>query len=170
MGIFIRKKLWLSGSFVLATLFGYIILLHYGSPNTTYRFYAELGYLPLIPMLVFPILIESKTRLSLKIFPILFSLILISRLAIIQGNHQTFEDRLDWLKTQLDCCPNGKCYQAMRENPDGLLKMHWAIPYETLIAFLLGRSFKKSKTLIILSDPESKRDQFEKSDTLGFTL
>ncbi|MCB0642180.1 MAG: hypothetical protein KDC44_11095 [Phaeodactylibacter sp.] len=162
MGLLLRKKYgWISW-YVLFSLFGYVILLHYGSPNTTYRFYAELGYLPIIPMIVFPLLVEGHSFLKKPFMPVLFGLILLSRLLIIQGNHQSFTARLDYLRSALDCCTEGKCYQAMQEDPDGLLKMHWAIPYETLLLSSWSGP-EHSKTLLLLSSPDKKQALFEQT-------
>jgi len=157
--IYLRKKEYWKVLFIWVSCAGYVLLLHYGSPHTTYRFYAELGYLPLALFVALPVL-YSVQKVSWKWLLPIFLLLLIQRLSLIQQNHQPFTERLDWIKTQLALCPSDKCYSRQQEEPDGLLKMNWGIAYESLL-LQAQEEPSASKTLLVLSQPEKKKKDLE---------
>lgn len=55
---YVAKKRWLPLAWVWAFCLGHLFLLHIGSPESRYRFYAEVNYLPLTIYVVVPLLLE----------------------------------------------------------------------------------------------------------------
>lgn len=157
--LYLRKREYLKVFFIWLSCIAYVILLHYGSPNTTYRFYAELGYLPLAVFVALPLL-HLVQQVSWRWLLPIFSLLLIQRLSLIQQNHQPFTKRLQWLESQLAQCPSDKCYYQQGEDPDGLLKMNWGIAYESLLLQAQVGS-ATGKTLLVLSNPQKKKEALE---------
>ena len=99
---FLKKK-WLKLGWMVLAFFGFLILLHYASPHTTYRFYAEISYLSLTIILTLPLFFDVLPAWKdAKILPWLLTGIVLLRLGTIVSNSATFSKRLDWYEAQLE--------------------------------------------------------------------
>ncbi|MCO6489228.1 MAG: hypothetical protein J5I98_12465 [Phaeodactylibacter sp.] len=144
------RRQWLKLGLVLGTCFGYIMLLHIGSPHSTYRFYAEVNYMALSIFVMVPFLFDIAHRIRQQWLLPLFAAILILRLAAISLHHTPFEARWRWIANTLSEQPAGanRFYLPEAEAPMDTLLMSWGVPYESL---LISGS-KEPKTLLVHPD------------------
>lgn len=168
---YIQKRAWLKLGWVLAFSFGYLMLLHISSPSATYRFYAEVNYMPLSIVLMIPFLFDIVPNVkNKKLLLFLFAGIVFLRLTIIALHHKPYTDRLTWIESQLEENTSEKrnrlLYELDATKRDTLL-MTWGVAYESLLLSAMEHP-DSAKTLVIL--PKGKRyDQALQSDTLFVT-
>jgi hypothetical protein len=157
-GIFyIIRRQWMKLALLLGYCFGYLMLVHIGSPNAAYRFYVEVNYMALAVFVALPFVydvVPAIRRPRLVFF--LFMAISALRLAAIYRNHEPFTQRLEWLAGQLDKGAarhqSNRLWLSQAEAPMDTLLMTWGVAYETLL--LSAMKYPDSaKTLVILPDP-----------------
>lgn len=157
-GFYVRQKEWLKLGWVLSFSFGYLMLLHISSPSATYRFYAEVNYMPLSIVLMVPFVFDVAPKIKKKAFILyLFVGIVTLRLLTIAFHHKPYTERLTWIKTQLDDHAstenNRLLFESNSEMTDTLL-MTWGVAYESLLLSALEHP-DSARTLVIL--PKGKR-------------
>ena len=135
----IRKKDWAEIGFVTLAVAGYLIVSALGSPNASYRFYAEVNYMPIVLMIAIPAgtqLLDNWLRLRWVRAAIVA--VVMARLLHICIGHEPFAARLDWLSQSMEAGKTAKpgaskFYLAEQQSPMDTLLMTWATPYETLL-------------------------------------
>ncbi|MCB0584370.1 MAG: hypothetical protein KDD06_03455 [Phaeodactylibacter sp.] len=159
-------RYWLKLALVLAACFGYLMLLHIGSPESTYRFYAEVNYMALTIFVMVPFLFDIAPRLKGQWTVALFSVIVAIRLFSIALHHQPYEARWRWIARTLAQQPAGynRFYLSEQEAPMDTLIMTWGVPYESLVI----SGSESPKTLLIHPDL-SLFSEALKSDTVFIT-
>ncbi|MEM1217308.1 MAG: hypothetical protein AAGH79_00275 [Bacteroidota bacterium] len=131
-----RRDLWamlylLGGSFV------YLLFVHYSSPNTSYPFYAEIGYLPLGFLVALPVFVDHAIRSRLAFFfPLLIIGLFLAKAWMIDQHSTVYSERLQWLQTEVE--HSRKANQAFAllhrwDSPDAPVIMNWGVPYESLL-------------------------------------
>jgi hypothetical protein len=135
----IRKRAWADIVFVTLAVVGYVVISALGSPNASYRFYAEVNYMPIIPIVAIPAGAQLLDDwLKLRWVRLVMVTVLTARLLHISAGHEPFAARLDWLSQAMK---NGKMekpdvrkfYLTEQQSPMDTLFMTWATPYETLL-------------------------------------
>ena len=168
---YIRKRAWLKLGWILAFSFGYLMLLHISSPTATYRFYAEVNYMPLSIVVMIPFIFDIAPKIKKeRLVLFLFGGIVLLRLITISLNHKPYTQRLTWIKSQLEqnasAESNRLLYELDEKTRDTLL-MTWGVAYESLLISAMEDP-DSARTLVIL--PKGKRyDQALQSDTLFVT-
>ena len=170
-GWYIKKRAWLKLGWILAFSFGYLMLLHISSPSATYRFYAEVNYMPLSIVLMTPFIFDVVPKIkkeSLVLF--LFGGIVLLRLITISVHHKPYTQRLTWIESELGqhaLADRNRLLYELDEKKRETLLMTWGVAYESLLISAMEHP-DSAKTLVIL--PKGKRyDQALQSDTLFVT-
>lgn len=146
-------------------MLGHLFLLHIASPNASYRFYAEVNYLPLMIYTGVPLMIEVLPRIGTP-FRLVTLLLLVAafRLTVIALHHKPYTVRLQWLEQQLGDWQskhdNRKFYMPADKAPLDTLLMTWGTPYETLLLSALKEP-GKTATLAILPDPAAHQQALD---------
>lgn len=156
-GVYLWQRQWLRLLLVWGTCAAFLLLSHIGSPDLTYRFYAEVNYMPLAIFLGVPLVFDVLPRLRRRTLFVLLIAFLCLRLGSIALHHAPYTARLAWLSERLDGLsaehPGANRFVAT-DSPaltDTLL-MTWGSPYETLL--LSARPHPDSaRTLAILPQP-----------------
>ena len=138
-----RKNFWavlylVGGSFV------YLLFIHYSSPNTSYPFYAEIGYLPLGFLVALPLFADEVIWARLRsFFPILIVGLFLSKAWMIGQQSKVYTQRLQWLKTEIERSRQTKQSFTLLhrwDGPDAPVLMNWGTPYESLLLSSLGEA------------------------------
>ncbi len=159
-GFYMYRRRWLKLGLVWGTCLGYLMLLHIGAPESSYRFYVEVNYMALSIFVTVPFLFEvaplMKTRARLGLLAGLLAL----RLLSIACHHQPFEDRWRWVAQQLQSQPAGSRFYLEEERaPMDTLLMSWGVPYESLVITAAGEG--PVKTLLVHPDLKSLEASLE---------
>jgi hypothetical protein len=164
---YIIKKRWWKVILLWSFCFGYIMLLHIASPNSTYRFYAEVNYMALSIFVMIPFLFDIAPLIKPQRLLLLFTILMVLRLGSIAWHHQPFRDRIDWIETQLNqqAANESKFYLSKSDAPMDTLLMEWGLPYESL---LISSRRGESKTLFIHHNTSAYAEPFKK-DSLFIT-
>ncbi len=121
---------------LFANLF-FILVLHIGSPNTSYRFYAEVNYLPLMILTGIPFIFDFAANIKKERWLLTaFALLMAIRLNTIGNNHQRFTDRHQWYQNQMQIAAEQGTNRSLlyfHKTPRHTLIQTWASPYETLL-------------------------------------
>ena len=153
-----RKREFLKLTLILGASLGYLLLVHYSSPNTSFDFYSEVTYLPLGLLVGLPFVFDVLPRLESS-FPdkvsLGFSLLLAFRIGFISYNGLNYHIRLSWIQTTTtdlaasaeSCCVRMYSNQAPKE----LVQADWAIAYESLLITAL-RTPDQQATLFLEDD------------------
>lgn len=170
IGFYLFRKQWWKALLVFTFCIGTLLLLHIGSPKASYRFYAEVNYMPLVLFLVIPFLFDIVPAIrSPKLLLTLFAAVLFLRLNTIYHNHQPYRERIDWVKTtmttQSEKYAGSQLWIEKEKIPMDMLKMSWGVAYESLLLSAMDGD-EISKTLVILNHPNSKKQQELASDSL----
>lgn len=161
----LAQKRWLEAAFIAAASAGFVVLSALGSPNATYRFYAEVNYWPLVLFSGVPFCTQILPRwAALGWFRWSVAGLLALRLLCVFWAHQPFTARQEWLAHQLASARQSQPTQTRFYAPEqqahiDTLWMSWATPYETLL-MSAGQHPDSAATLIITPDPGRFREQW----------
>ncbi len=140
---------------VLGANLAFILLLHIGSPNTYYRFYSEVNYLPLTILTTIPLLFDIIPTLGREKWVLgLFVFILMIRINLIASNGKSFKARHQWYTEQMDKATeqgSNRSIIHIWNAPRSLIVQAWASPQETLLLSALDGP-KHSRTLMVAED------------------
>jgi hypothetical protein len=150
----IRKRAWAEIGFVTLAVAGYLVISALGSPNASYRFYAEVNYMPIVLMIAVPAgsqLLDDWLRLPWARSVMI--VVVIARLLHISVGHQPYAARLEWLSQAMQTGkaenPGAtKFYLTAQRCPMDTLLMTWATPYETLLLSACERPGSASSLMI----------------------
>lgn len=155
---YIRYREWLKLGWILSFSFGYLMLLHISSPSATYRFYAEVNYMPLSIVLMVPFIFDIVPQIKQKnLVLFLFAGIVALRLLTIGFHHTPYTDRLTWIQTQLDTyttAENNRLLFELDAKKTDTLLMTWGVAYESLLLSAMEHP-DSARTMVIL--PKGKR-------------
>jgi hypothetical protein len=136
---------------ILANLF-FVLLLHLGSPNTSYRFYAEVNYLPLTIFVCIPLFFDIMPMLANEKWLLrILTITLAIRLSVIAINHDTFKHRHQWYSQQMEAAAQrgySKSILPWDSSPKSLLIQPWASAQESLLLSSL-RGPEYSRTFLV---------------------
>ncbi len=159
-----KKQVWkllLVAGFTL----GYLLLVHIGSPDAPFRFYAEVNYLPMTLFVTVPLLFDVMPQVGREKWWVwLFAAIIVLRLNVIANNANKFERRLAWYSDQLSQSQALQTNRLLLKKDQAPMKqviMEWAAPFETLLLSSL-ESPDSAKTLYIFENLEPYREALEK--------
>ena len=131
---YIWKREGLKLGLVWLACIGYILLVHYSSPHTSYRFYAEVTYLSLGLVVGLPLIFDPLVKWQNGKYTVwILMLIVGARLVPMIQNHNTFENRLEWISGTLDDGQDQhggqyfRMYSGLVEKD--LIVTDWAVPY-----------------------------------------
>lgn len=164
-----RKKQWTEIAFVSAAIMGYLIISALGSPNASYRFYAEVNYMPIVLMVAIPVGVQLlDSWLEFKWVRTVMVVVVVARLFHISIAHQPFAARLEWLSRSMEAGrkqnPGAtKFYLTEHQAPIDTLLMTWATPYETLLLSACERPGRAS-SLIITPDASKFGTDWHRED------
>ncbi|MEN0006569.1 MAG: hypothetical protein AAF798_20620 [Bacteroidota bacterium] len=161
---------WLKAALVVTFCFGTLLLLHIGSPKASYRFYAEVNYMPLVIFLAVPFLFDIvPTIRSPKWVLLLFAIIIGIRLNTIYHNHRPFTQRIQWLQQTINSestqLKTNRLWMYEWDTPKEQLIMSWSTAYETLLLSSIDGP-AHSKTLVIFPEVGPTRLQQLQTDSL----
>lgn len=168
--IYISKKKWLLLIWVWAFAFGHLMLIHIGSPNSPYRFYSEVNYLPLTIYVSVPLLMEwAKPRWHKPIIFYIFLAIIGLRVLTIGLHHQPFTERLNWMEEKMkkESDSTNRYFLPRSEASSDILIMDWGVAYESLLLSSMEHP-DSAKTMLVLPDVSKYPNLFE-SDTIFFS-
>ncbi len=137
-GWYLWKKQWAKAILLTGFSLVFLLITHIGSPHTTYRFYAEVNYMPLTLFVILPLLFDIVPNIKKKrLVVLLFSLIFVIRLVTIYNHHRPYSNRIVWLQEQLDNIQrnytSNKVIIPFTKELEDRLYMTWGIPYESLL-------------------------------------
>jgi len=152
---------------VLFSNFFFIMVLHIGSPNTTYRFYAEVNYLPLMIFVGIPFMFDVAANIKKEQW-LLGGLVIVMalRLNTIGANHKKFEGRLDYYRHQMELGRQQSTNRTMRyvyKIPNHTVIQPWATAYETLLLSSLEGP-EKAKSFLIYEDLNIYKNKIDSSN------
>lgn len=164
------RKMWWKLALVWLTCFGYLMLLHIGAPQSTYRFYVEVNYMALSIFVGVPFLFDIAPLLRERSLLLLFGGLLLLRLGTIAAHHKPFQARWQWIARTLAEQEEGRdrFYLTEKEAPMDTLLMSWGLPYESLIISAAGQGGTGLKTLLIHPDMQPFEADLQ-SDTVFIT-
>lgn len=155
-GYLVWRRHWGVLGLIWVFCLGHIALLHIGSPNATYRFYAEVNYLPLMIYVGVPFLIDIVRGHPWRYWVWVLSALAVFRLVVIAENRAPYTRRVEWLSEHLQEWRNDtgahNFYLPQQNAPVDTLLMTWGIPYESLLLSSLP-SPDSAATLVVLPEP-----------------
>ena len=159
---YLWKRRWGRLGWVWISTLGYLLLVHYSSPNTTYRFYAEVTYLPLSIFVATPFLFEIMPSIGKpQWWLIALALLMVDRVLVIRSNAPTFTQRLDWLERRIGEArqqEGGKrFYTNTYEAPMDTLIMPWGVAYESLL--LTALESPDSAATLFIQEAHNKQEE-----------
>ncbi|RMG78136.1 MAG: hypothetical protein D6714_18605 [Bacteroidetes bacterium] len=140
-----------------------ICLYALADPDSPYRFYAEINYLPLTLFVAVPLLFDAGKMMGTKTLAGIGALLLF-RLFIIAQNHAPYEQRIDWMRRQFTLAHThhtNRLLMRQQDVPMNRLIQHWAIPYNSLLLSAMEHP-DSAKTIFIHED----FDQYKRKDLL----
>jgi hypothetical protein len=168
-GYYLWHKKWWKALLVAGFCMGTILLLHIGSPKASYRFYAEVNYMPLVLFLAVPFLFDIVPSLrSQRLTFVLFLGLMALRLNTIYQNHKPYTQRIDWLEQTIDTYSTrqqaNRLWLYQTEVPMHTLIMTWSTAYETLLLTAIDGP-DAAKTLSIFSEVGAQRQNQLQQDS-----
>ena len=160
---YVAQKRWLLLAWAWTFCLGHLMLLHIGSPNATYRFYAEVNYMPLVLYTALPLVLEwARPRWQQPLVFYLFLGIIAWRLAAIGWHSRPYTARLDWLARQLEQAPAAanRYFLPQQQVPMDTLVIEWGTAYESLLLSAMPHP-DSAKTLLVLPDAGQYPTLFE---------
>lgn len=154
-GFYLYHRHWLKLGLMWLTCFGYLMLLHIGSPESEHRFYVEVNYMALSIFVGVPFLFEIAPRLKSRTLAYLLGGLILLRLGTIAAHHQPFEARWRWVESAVAAPETGNRFYLIEDQaPMDTLLMSWGIPYESLLISNARTDGQNVRTLLI--HPEMK--------------
>ena len=147
---YLYRRHWLKLALVWLTCFGYLMLLHIGSPESEHRFYVEVNYMALSIFVGVPFLFEIAPLLKERTLVFLLGGLLTLRLASIAVHHQPFEARWRWVEQTVAAPGTGnRFYLTEDQAPMDTLLMSWGVPYESLLISKVRTDGEQVRTLLV---------------------
>jgi hypothetical protein len=151
------------------TCFGYLMLLHIGSPESEHRFYVEVNYMALSIFAGVPFLFEIAPLIKGRKLAFLLGGILALRLATIALHHQPYEARWRWVEQAVAAPESGnRFYRTEAEAPMDTLLMSWGVPYESLLISNAQTDGQNVRTLLVHPDMKAFEEALQQ-DTVFIT-
>ena len=142
--ILFRKKAWLRILFLVVSLVGFTLLVHISNPQNTWMFYRESNYVCLALFVSYPFVKHiCSSALKFK-YKIVLPLILGFCILRIGYRHHEFTERINFISEQIAASKCAKTILEENEAWDPILKMEWAIPFESL---LIANEIGNDKTI-----------------------
>lgn len=155
-GYLVWRRRWGVLGLIWVFCLGHLALLHIGSPNATYRFYAEVNYMPLMIYVGVPFLLDIVRGHPWRYWLWVLSALVLFRLVVIAENRAPYTRRVEWLSEHLQEWRNDSgaynFYLPQQKAPVDTLLMTWGIPYESLLLSSLP-SPDSAATLVVLPEP-----------------
>lgn len=166
---------------IWAFCIGQVLIYAIADPDSPYRFYAELNYLPILIFLAVPLVFDvlphsplapkgESVHVPKMRHTILIGVVVIIafRLFIIADNHNTYEKRISWMENQLNNCDKlntNRLLIKQKEVPMDIIIQDWGVPYNTLLLSTL-ESPDSAKTIFIHENFEGykRKDLLERDD------
>lgn len=171
---YLRRRAWVKLGLVWSFTLGYLLLYNIADPQSRFRFYSEVSYLPSILFAAVPFFFEvvpvwEKSRrwgLHSKFGrSVLFGLVGWRLIAMAAG-HQPFTRQFDWIQRQLVLCDRlgtNRLLMPSSQAPADTVIMEWGVPF-TAMHLSATPHPDSARTLLIL--PDFKRYERElKADT-----
>ncbi len=132
--VLIKQRSWIRLLLMAVSVLGFILLVHISNPRNTWMFYRESNYVCLVVFASYPFvkhLFESNTlKFKYKIFlPLLFLFCIIR----IGYRHAPFTERVQLLREKSMESSCNKIKLEKQSTWDHIIKMEWAIPFESLL-------------------------------------
>lgn len=169
LGWLLARRRWIEAALVALGSAGFVVITAIGSPNASYRFYAEVNYLPLALFAALPLCLHLLPLWGGKRwFRVAMAAFVAIRLLSIQQAAAPYTARRAWLKNQLTearaAHPQArKFYLPEADAPLDLLHMSWATPYETLLLSACAHP-DSAATLLITPTPDRFSADWGRSD------
>jgi hypothetical protein len=168
-GFYLYRRRWLKLGLMWLTCFGYLMLLHIGSPESEHRFYVEVNYMALSIFAGVPFLFEIAPLLKGRKLAFLLGGILALRLATIALHHQPYEARWRWVEQAVAAPESGnRFYRTEAEAPMDTLLMSWGVPYESLLISNAQTDGQNVRTLLVHPDMKAFEEALQQ-DTVFIT-
>lgn len=169
------QRKWVRLAMVAGATFAFLLVSVIFSPQTPYRFYAEVNYYPLAVFVILPLcvdLLPQWFRSAPKLTGVGLALFLAARLAGIALAHQPFTQRLDWLSDRIEAgrraYPEANRFYLPNAPARGdTLLMTWGTAFETLLMTATEAGPAGGATLYLLNDADEwQREALERPDQL----
>ena len=162
---YLFKKYWLKAILVGGFCFAYLMLLHIASPESNYRFYVEVNYMALSIFVMVPFLFDIAPQLRTRNLFLLFTSIVLLRLATIAWHHQPYTARIEWIRQALEQGTEQqpaatRFYLPASKVPMDTLLMPWGIPYESLLISTYD-GHRPRRTLFVHQNMDQFRDTLQ---------
>jgi len=167
-----KRKAFLKLAMVWAFTGGYLLLYNISDPQSAYRFYSEVSYLPAILFVTVPLFFdiipdwERSRGVFLSFGKTVFAGVVGLRLITIAFGHQPFTVQQNWTLQQLrraaPLYTNRLLLPSVAAPADTVI-MEWGIPFTAMHLTALENP-DSAKTLLILPDFERYRNELQ-SDT-----
>lgn len=152
--VYVYRRRWAKLAWVWLTCVGYLLLLHIGAPQATYRFYVEVNYMALAIFVGVPFLYDVAPLLRDRTLLALLAALLVLRIGTIASNHHPYRARWQWIEQQLAQQPGhpARLHLPEQDAPMDTLLMSWGLPYESLIISTARTGGARTQTLLIHPD------------------
>lgn len=149
------RRQWAKLAWIWVSCVGYLLLLHIGAPQSTYRFYVEVNYMALIIFVGVPFLFDVAPLLRERTLFLLLAVVLVFRIGVIGLHHAPFKARYEWIARTLHEQPaaGNRLFLPEAAAPMDTLLMSWGIPYESLL-ITAANDVDSVKTLLIHPNPD----------------
>ena len=155
-----KQRAFFKLALVWAFTVGYLLLYNISDPQSAYRFYSEVSYLPAILFVAVPLFFdiipawEQTSRAFISFGKTIFAAVVGIRLVTIALGHQPFTRRQHWTLRQLGNAPHlhtNRLLLPSSSAPKDTVIMEWGIPFTAMHLTAL-QSPDSAKTLLILPD------------------
>lgn len=160
-------KILLVWSFAL----GYLLLYNIADPQSMYRFYSEVSYLPAILFVVVPFFFdvvptwENIKRMGFHspLGRFLLIGVVASRLGVIADGHRPFSGQFSWIEEKLSAChrlQTNRLLMYSQEVPADTVIMEWGVPFTAMHLSALDHP-DSARTLLVLPDFDRYRQELQ---------
>ncbi|MCD6063519.1 MAG: hypothetical protein K0R82_1430 [Flavipsychrobacter sp.] len=137
----------------LATMTGYIVLVHITFRQNVQPFYMENLYLPMCFFIAAPLVYDVLPVLQLRLGYALLLAIVVTGVVRIYTTHEKYTARLHWSERFLEQHMQGKWVYDDSRVPMDTLMMHWGTPYEFWMLSTI--KYETTASIVITGDAES---------------
>lgn len=154
----IARGHWLRLAMMWVAVPAYLLIYHISDPETPYRFYAEVSYLPSMLFVAIPFFLDFVPGIGEGRRPgiLVMSLLLLAvfRLAVIAGNRPTIARQFDWIGLRLEQMEK-KGVNRLAVGTEGLamdsVVMEWGIPFTAMhLSSLVDPD--SSRTVLVMAE------------------